>query len=138
MGSGLIFLPIFLLLTLLTPALDLMTLGEETAADLGLSVGLYRLLLFALAGSLTALAVALAGMVGFIGLVAPHAVRLTIGPGHGRLLPAAAMCGGGFLVLADGFSRWLLAPAELPIGVMTALFGAPFFLFLLRQGEKQG
>ncbi|MBN1142606.1 MAG: iron ABC transporter permease [Deltaproteobacteria bacterium] len=134
--GGIVAVALFFGLQRLSPALDLMTLGEETAADLGLAVGRYRLLTFILAGSLTALAVALAGMVGFVGLVAPHAVRLTIGPAHSRLLPGAALCGGCFLVLADGLSRWLLAPAELPIGVVTALFGAPFFLYLLRRGER--
>jgi len=117
------------------PALDLLTQGEETAADLGLSVGRARLIIFASAGALTACAVALAGLVGFVGLVVPHVARLLWGPGHGRLLPASALLGAAFLMAADAVSRQVLAPAEVPVGVVTALLGAPFFLYLLRTRE---
>lgn len=117
------------------PALDLLTQGEETAADLGLAVGRARLLVFVAAGALTACAVAMAGLVGFVGLVVPHAARLLWGPGHGRLLPASALLGAAFLMAADAVSRQILAPAEVPVGVVTALLGAPFFLYLLRRSE---
>jgi iron complex transport system permease protein len=118
-----------------SPALDLLTQGEETAADLGLSVGRARLTVLAAAGALTASAVALAGLVGFVGLVIPHVVRLLWGPVHQRLVPAAALLGATFLITADALARVVMAPAEMPVGVVTALLGAPFFLYLLR---KQG
>ncbi|MOA34402.1 Hemin transport system permease protein HmuU [compost metagenome] len=78
-------------------------------------------------------AVAAAGMIGFVGLVVPHLVRLLTGPDHRRLLPAAALAGATLLLLADLAARLLLAPAELPLGTLTALLGAPFFLYLLRR-----
>ena len=112
--------------------LDLLTQGEETAMDLGLNVGRTRLILFILAGALTACAVALAGLVGFVGLVIPHICRLLWGPAHRTLLPLAALFGGSFLILADALARSFYAPAEIPVGVVTALLGAPFFLYLLR------
>ncbi|MDY0291016.1 MAG: iron ABC transporter permease [Desulfuromonadaceae bacterium] len=112
--------------------LDVFTQGEDVAADLGVDIGRERLLLLAGGGLLVAIAVALAGLVGFVGLVVPHAARLLWGAGHARLIPAAAIAGAGFLVAADALARTLLAPAEVPIGVITALVGAPFFLYLLR------
>ncbi len=113
--------------------LDLFTQGEETAADLGLHVGRSRLSLFALAGALTACAVALAGLIGFVGLVIPHICRLLWGPGHRLLLPYSALLGSSFLIIADAIARSLYAPAEIPVGVVTAILGAPFFLYLLRR-----
>ena len=115
--------------------LDLFTQGEATAADLGLDVGRARLVLFAGAGALTACAVALAGLVGFVGLVVPHVVRMVWGPAHRRLLPASALLGAAFLVAADALARSVLSPAEVPVGVVTALAGAPFFLYLLRRRD---
>ena len=126
----------FLLLWSQSRALDLFTQGEEVAADLGLDIGRARLTVFAAAGALTAAAVAQAGLVGFVGLTVPHVVRLCWGPVHRRLLPAAALTGAVFLMLADAVSRTILAPAEIPVGVVTALIGAPFFLYLLRSREK--
>jgi len=123
----------FLLLWSQSLNLDLLTQGEETAADLGLDVGKTRLILFVLAGALTACAVSLAGLVGFVGLVIPHICRLLWGPGHRLLLPFSALLGGSFLIVADAIARSLYAPAEIPVGVVTALLGAPFFLFLLRR-----
>lgn len=127
----------FLALWLQSARLDLFTQGEEAAADLGLAVGRARLTVFAAAGALTASAVAVAGMVGFVGLVVPHVVRLLWGPAHRRLLPASALLGAIFLAAADAISRTLLAPAEIPVGVVTALLGAPFFLYLLRKWESR-
>lgn len=123
----------FALLCLQAIHLDLLTQGEETALDLGLNVGRTRLFLFALAGALTACAVALAGLVGFVGLVVPHICRLLWGPAHRSLLPLSALLGGSFLILADALARSFYAPAEIPVGVVTALLGAPFFLYLLRR-----
>lgn len=111
--------------------LDALALGEDIAASVGVDVeGLKRVILVASA-LLTATAVSLAGLVGFVGLVVPHAVRLVAGPGHARLLPACALCGATFVVLADLLARLALAPAELPVGVISGLVGAPFFFALL-------
>lgn len=126
-GSG------FILLWLQAAQLDLMTQGEETAANLGINVGRTRLILFAIAGGLTASAVALAGMIGFVGLVIPHICRLLWGPGHRLLLPCSALLGSSFLMIADAIARSVYAPAEIPVGVVTALLGAPFFLYLLQR-----
>lgn len=126
----------FLVLWRQAPALDLFTQGEDAAADLGLDVGQARRMIFAAAGALTAGAVALGGLVGFVGLVVPHAARLLGGPAHRRLLPASALGGAAFLVAADALARALFAPAELPVGVVTALLGAPAFLWLLRRGGE--
>lgn len=127
----------FLLLCSQARALDLFTQGEEVAADLGLDIGRARLIIFIAAGALTAAAVAQAGLVGFVGLTVPHVVRLIWGPVHRRLLPAAALSGAIFLMLADAIARTLLAPTEIPVGVVTALIGAPFFLYLLRRQEGE-
>jgi iron complex transport system permease protein len=125
----------FISLWIQSRSLDLFTQGEEVAADLGLDIGRSRFLLFIAAGALTAGAVAMAGLVGFVGLTVPHVVRLFLGNSHRHLLPASALLGAAFLVSADALSRILLAPAEIPVGVVTAMIGAPFFLYLLR---KQG
>lgn len=125
----------FLLLWSQYRVLDLFTQGEDAAADLGLDIGRARLTVLAAAGALTAGAVAQAGLVGFVGLTVPHVVRMLLGPAHHRLLPAAALTGAIFLVVADTLARTLLAPAEMPVGVVTALIGAPFFLYLLRRRE---
>lgn len=115
----------------LSRALDRLLLGESHAAALGTAVGRLRLALVLLASATTGLAVAAAGTVGFVGLIIPHAVRLLIGSTHRVLLPASAAAGAGLLVLADAGARTLVAPAELPVGVVTALIGVPTFLWLL-------
>ncbi|MEW6229693.1 MAG: iron chelate uptake ABC transporter family permease subunit, partial [Bacillota bacterium] len=90
-----------------------------------------------LAASLvTAAAVAVGGIIGFVGLVVPHTVRLVLGPDHRVLLPASALAGGIFLVVADTLARVLISPAEVPVGVITALVGGPFFLYLLRRRKR--
>ena len=112
-------------------ALNALLLGESEARHLGFDVErLKRELVFCTALSVGA-AVAAAGMIGFVGLVVPHLVRLLIGPDHRLLLPASALAGGSLLLLADLLARLMLTPAELPIGIVTALLGAPFFLYLL-------
>ena len=126
----------FLVLWSESRSLDLFTQGEETAADLGLSIGRARLTVFAAAGAMTAAVVSVAGLIGFVGLTIPHIVRLLFGPSHHRLLPASALAGAAFLVLADALSRQLFSPAEIPVGVVTALLGAPFFLYLLRSNRS--
>jgi iron complex transport system permease protein len=110
-----------------------LTLGEEGAAQLGVDVERIKRRTFVLGSLLTALTVSVAGMIGFVGLVVPHLLRLLFGPDHRLLLPAAFLGGASFLVLADALSRILIAPNELPVGVVTALIGGPFFLYLLRR-----
>jgi iron complex transport system permease protein len=111
--------------------LNLLTLGDESAKSLGVEPERVKRLVFVTTALLTGAVVSLSGMIGFIGMMVPHALRLLIGPDHRRLLPAAAVTGAGFLILADLLARSLLAPTELPVGVITALSGGPFFLYLL-------
>ncbi|MGX6608045.1 FecCD family ABC transporter permease [Micromonosporaceae bacterium Da 78-11] len=113
--------------------LNALLLGDDAAASLGVHVHRLRLLLLVVAAALTAAVISVAGGVGFVGLVAPHGVRLLIGADHRRLLPAAALTGGVFLVLADLLGRVVALPLELPLGVITAAAGVPFFLILLRR-----
>lgn len=116
-------------------AFDLLQLGETSARQLGLAVEPFKWLVVSAATLLTAAAVAVAGVIGFVGLIVPHAVRLAVGPEHRELLPLAPLWGAAFLVLADLLARTVIAPAELPVGVVTALVGGPFFLVLLRRGR---
>ena len=118
--------------------LNLMTLGEEAAAHLGLHVERTKLLFFIVASLITGATVAACGLIGFVGLIVPHSVRLALGPDHRRLVPGAALAGATFLVLADGFARTAIAPSEIPVGVITAFLGGPFFLFLLRRKMSLG
>ena len=112
--------------------LNALSLGEEGAFHVGVDPdSLYRWLL-GLTTVLTAAAVSMAGTIGFVGLVIPHAMRLLAGPDHRSLVPLSGIAGGCFLVWADVAARMALAPAELPVGVITAFLGAPFFLYLLR------
>jgi len=125
-------LPTLLLAGAFARALDLLQLGEEGAALLGLPVEGVKHLMLAVATLVTAAAVSVAGIIGFVGLIVPHAVRLAVGPRHARLLPLAAVWGAGFMVLADLLARTLIAPVEVPVGIVTALVGGPFFLLLLK------
>ncbi len=117
--------------------LNAFSLGEEGAAYLGINVERDKLTIFALGSLLTGAAVSLSGLVGFVGLVVPHAVRLVLGPDHRLLLPVAALSGASFLLLADLLARTLLAPREIPVGIITALIGAPFFIYLLRRTRRE-
>lgn len=124
---------------LLAPALDAFALGEEMASYLGLHVERYKLLIVAVASLLVAAAVSISGLVGFVGLVSPHLCRITLGPRHRLLIPATALTGAIFVVLSDLLARTVAAPNELPLGVVTALIGGPFFLSLLRHaGSRYG
>ena len=112
-------------------ALNVLTLGEETARSLGIETERIKKQLFVLTALLTGAVVSVSGMIGFVGMVVPHAVRLVVGSDHRLLLPASALVGGMFLVISDTIARTLLAPAEIPVGIVTALAGGPFFLYLL-------
>lgn len=131
-------LPALLVARALARALDLFQLGERGAALLGLPVEAVKLLLLALATLVTAAAVSVAGIIGFVGLMVPHAARLATGPAHARLLPLAVVWGAAFMVLADLLARTLIAPVEVPVGIVTALTGGPFFLWLLRRSRRGG
>jgi len=117
--------------------LNAFSLGEEGAAYLGIEVERDKVLILALGSLLTAAAVSIGGLIGFVGLVMPHAVRLSLGPDHRLLLPASALAGATFVVIADLLARTLLAPTEIPVGIITAIVGAPFFLYLLRRSRRE-
>ncbi|MGW8590126.1 FecCD family ABC transporter permease [Dietzia sp. NPDC055877] len=117
--------------------LDVMAVGDVEAATLGISPSRVRLVLISVATLGTAAVVSVSGLIGFVGIVIPHAVRMVIGPGHRLLLPVSLLVGAAFLVLADVVARTAMSPAELPIGVVTAAIGAPFFLFVLRRSRGQ-
>jgi iron complex transport system permease protein len=116
--------------------LNVLQLGEEGAAALGMPVEPTKLLLVSAATLATASAVSAAGLIGFVGLIVPHVVRLLVGPDYRRLVPMAAIVGAAFLVAADAAARSLPGPTEIPVGVVTAACGAPFFLWLLRRQKR--
>ncbi len=118
-------------------ALDSLAFGEETAISLGLRLGRLRVVVVVAASLATAAGVAAGGIIGFVGLVSPHLARLLIGARHALLIPASALLGALLLVLADDLARTIAAPSELPVGVMTALLGSPFFLALLNTQGRQ-
>jgi iron complex transport system permease protein len=128
--SLLIALPL-LALPLLARTLNALLLGEAEAGHLGIAVQRMQRIIVALAALAVGAAVAVSGLIGFVGLVVPHLLRLALGPDHRFLLPGAALLGGSLLLLADLLARTLVTPAELPIGILTALLGGPFFLALL-------
>ncbi len=111
--------------------LNALVFGEEEAKGLGVDAAKTKVVAFGFAAFITAVAVSLSGLIGFVGLIIPHGVRLVFGPDHRQLLPLSAIIGGVFLVLADTLARIIVAPAQLPVGVITAIAGGPFFLLLL-------
>ncbi|MDY6906733.1 MAG: iron chelate uptake ABC transporter family permease subunit [Chloroflexota bacterium] len=117
--------------------LNAFSLGEEGAAYLGIEVERDKLLILGVGSLLTGAAVSMSGLIGFVGLMVPHAVRMVLGPDHRLLLPASALVGAGFLVLADLLARVVIAPEEMPVGIITALIGAPFFIYLLRRTGRE-
>ena len=127
--------PIILLVIVVSPALagglNAMTLGEATARHMGTAVQRFKTTAIVVVAAATGAAVAVSGGIGFVGIVVPHLLRLVIGPDHRYLLPASALLGACLLLLADAVARTIVAPAELPIGIITAVVGAPFFLWIL-------
>ena len=123
---------------LLARGLDALTLGEDTAQSLGLSLVMLRLLLLGVVSLGTATAVGQVGIVGFVGLVAPHLVRETLSVNHRQLLIGAALCGGALLQAADLLCRWIIRPAELPVGAVTACVGGVYLTFLLWRRSRDG
>ena len=118
-------------------ALNLLTLGEEAARSLGVEVERVKRVIFAASALLTGSVVAFSGLIGFVGLIVPHAIRLVFGADHRLLLIASGMVGGTFLMVADTLARTLLSPTEIPVGVVTALAGGPVFLYLLVQQRRR-
>jgi len=125
--------PLFVLLLLYTRDLNVLLLGEEDAHALGIEVERTKRLLLAASSVVTAAAVAVTGVIGFVGLIVPHAMRLIVGPDHRILLPTSALAGASFLVATDTLAR--SGATEIPVGIVTAALGAPFFLYLLRSRE---
>jgi iron complex transport system permease protein len=134
-GILIIFPYIFLgglLLYLRSRQLNLILSGEENAVQLGVDVEKLKIISYLSASLMTAASVSACGLIGFVGLIIPHSVRLMLGPDHRLLIPSASLLGASFLVASDTLARTLLAPVELPVGVITAAFGGPFFIYLLR------
>ncbi len=127
--------PLFLVLLAYARDLNVLLLGEEDAGTLGIEVERTKRLLLAVASVVTAAAVAVTGVIGFVGLIVPHVMRLLVGPDHRILLPTSALAGASFLVVTDTIARTALGGSELPVGIVTAVLGAPFFLYLLRERE---
>jgi iron complex transport system permease protein len=125
------------ILWLLARPLDALAFGDETAQSLGLSLRWARGAIITAASLATAAAVAAGGTIGFVGLIAPHAARLLVGASHARLIPASALLGALLLLLADDVARTVLAPLELPVGIVTAMLGGPFFLYLLKTRQRE-
>lgn len=116
--------------------LNAMMVGEEQAGNLGINVNRTRLVLLVAASLVTAMAVSVSGVIGFVGLIIPHVVRILVGPDHRILLPASIVSGAIFMILTDTLARTVIAPAELPVGIITSLLGAPFFIYLLMSRKK--
>lgn len=113
--------------------LNLLGLGDDSAAGFGMSVEKVRFFFIVISSLLSAGAVAVVGLLGFVGLIVPHSMRLLVGSDHRVLFPASALAGAGFVMVCDTFSRLVIQPAEMPVGIIIALIGAPFFLYLLRE-----
>lgn len=135
-----IILPYFIIGLLITlyigRDLNLILMGEETAHNLGVNVERLKKIVLIVSALLTAAAVSVSGVIGFVGLIIPHIVRMITGPDHRKLIPAATIVGGGFLMLSDTIARTLFSPTELPVGIITALCGGPFFLYQLKKNKQ--
>ena len=116
--------------------LNVMLLGEEPAQHLGIEVETLKKIMILSTSLITAAAVSVSGIIGFVGLIIPHVMRILVGPDHRILLPSSALVGGIFLVWTDTLARTIIAPTEIPVGIITALFGAPFFIYLLRTRKR--
>jgi iron complex transport system permease protein len=117
-------------------SLNLLALGERQAAHLGVHVERTKLIVLIASTLITAAAVSVAGVIGFVGLIVPHLVRLLVGPDYRLIIPLSAICGGIYVLWADTLARTLLSPTEIPLGVITAFLGAPFFAYLLHKDKK--
>jgi iron complex transport system permease protein len=136
LGTGFVIAGIISLFYI-SPKLNALSFGEEDARSMGINIARTQVIAFAIAAAITAVAVSLSGLIGFVGLIVPHAVRLIFGPDHRQLLPLSGIFGAIFLVIADTLARIIIAPAQLPVGVVTAIIGGPFFLVLLVKYSKK-
>lgn len=135
-GMAAIFIACLLLFTF-SGTLDVISMGEEKAQTLGTDVVKTRKTVFIIASFIVGICVSLGGMIGFVGLIVPHATRIVFGSAHRKVLPACFILGGGMLVVADGAARSLIPPLEIPVGVITGFFGGLFFLFLLMNTRRR-
>ncbi len=126
----------YLSVSIFSRELNTMLLGEETASHLGVDTEKVKKILLVGASLLVAAAVSTSGIIGFVGLVVPHFVRLVAGPDHRFLIPASALLGGSLMIATDMLARVIIAPTELPVGIITALIGAPMFIYLLKKRRK--
>jgi iron complex transport system permease protein len=124
-------------LFIISNKLNALSLGEQEAKNIGVEPGYTKLAAFFLTAFITAVAVSLSGLIGFVGLIVPHGVRLVLGPDHRKLLPVSAIIGAMFLVIADTLARTIFGQEQLPVGVITAIAGGPFFLILLAKYCKK-
>jgi iron complex transport system permease protein len=131
------FVITLVLILALSKGLDVLLLGDDVAVTVGVDTDKLKLIIIILATLLTGIIVSISGTIGFVGLTIPHITRSIVGTKHKRLIPASVLVGGTFLVIADIISRVIVAPEELPIGVVSAFFGAPFFLYLIRRSHGQ-
>ena len=118
--------------------LNAILLGEESATHLGINVETVKKILLICSSLIAGIAVAFCGIIGFVGLIMPHMMRILVGPDHRILLPTSALAGSIFLIWADTFARTLISPTEIPVGIITALCGAPFFIYLLQKSKRGG
>lgn len=136
LGLAAILLPCFVLLFLMARSMDLLLLGEEMAASMGLNVRMLSIGLVVVCSFMVSATVCQSGLLGFVGLVTPHLLRLLFGPDHRVLVPACILGGGAYLVWCDLLARFLPAQGELPVGVITAIIGAPLFIILLQRSKR--
>jgi iron complex transport system permease protein len=136
--SGILILVSFGTSWLLSRELNVLTQGEEVAFHLGVEVETAKRILFVTASTMVGACVAVAGMIGFVGLIVPHMMRMIVGPDHRYLLPASALSGAILLIVTDALARTLTPPLEIPVGALTALLGAPYFVYLLRRRQQAG
>ena len=116
--------------------LNIMLTGEESAHSLGVEVEKIKVYVLLLGSFMTSMVVSISGIIGFVGLIIPHIVRMIVGPDHRILLPSSALVGGIFMIFTDTIARTIISPVEIPVGIITALFGGPFFIYLLRKKKR--
>ncbi|ABR49740.1 transport system permease protein [Alkaliphilus metalliredigens QYMF] len=134
-----VFIPILLgsaVIYILAKDLNLLLLGEDTAHNTGVDVEKVKGIVLVVGAFITAFAVSVSGIIGFVGLIIPHITRMIVGPDHRVLIPASGLIGGIFLIMADTFARTIISPTEIPVGIITALVGGPFFIYLLRRTKR--
>lgn len=116
--------------------LNIMSMGEESARNMGIEVEKVKIIILFVCALITAIAVSVSGIIGFVGLIIPHIVRMIVGSDHRILIPSSALIGGIFMIFADTLARTIISPTEIPVGIITALFGGPFFIYLLRKKKS--